>query len=75
MVLRIGKLFLYVEFLVKGVLNMRKHTTQRTFKCPNCDTIMIAYKKSNKLTKLNHIKHMYCYKCKQTTGFIQISNY
>ena len=54
---------------------MKKHTTQRTFKCPNCNTIMIAYKKSNKLTKLNHIKHMYCYKCKQTTGFIQISNY
>lgn len=54
---------------------MKKHTTLRTFICDCCGTRMTAYKKSNKLTKPNHIKHMYCYKCKKDMPFRQISNY
>ena len=54
---------------------MRKNVTERTFQCPCCSTKMTAYKKSSRRTKGGHIKHMYCYVCKDIKGFEQISNY
>lgn len=54
---------------------MRKNVSERTFKCPNCNTIHKAFKKSSRRTAIGHIKHMYCYKCKEIVGMEQVSNY
>ena len=54
---------------------MRKNVTERYFKCPECGTILTAYKKSSRRTSVNHIKHMYCYKCKEVRPFVQLSKY
>lgn len=54
---------------------MKKNVTERRFKCCECGTLLTAYKKSNRRTSVNHIKHMYCYVCKETQPFIQVSNY
>ena len=54
---------------------MRKNVTERYFKCPECGTVLTAYKKSSRRTSVNHIKHMYCYKCKEVRPFIQLSKY
>ena len=60
---------------MKEVLFMRKNVTERVFKCPCCDTKMTAYKKSSRRTSNGHIKHMFCYVCKEVKGFVQIDNH
>lgn len=54
---------------------MRKNTTERCFKCPKCNSVIIAYKKSSRRTAPNHIKTMYCYKCKDVEDFVQLKYY
>ena len=54
---------------------MRKNVTERFFKCPECGTVLTAFKKSSRRTSVNHVKHMYCYKCKEVRPFIQLSKY
>ena len=51
---------------------MKKNVTERTFECPYCKTKQIAYKKSSRRTAENHIKHMWCWRCKEERGFIQV---
>lgn len=48
------------------------HATERRFECPICKEKVTAYKKSSRRTKVGHIKHMWCYKCKAIQGFVQI---
>lgn len=54
---------------------MRKQVTERSFRCPDCGVVVTAYKKSSRRTAQGHIKHMYCYKCKDIKGFTQLSKY
>lgn len=54
---------------------MKRNVTKRVFECPDCLTKHIAYKKSNHKTKTNHIKTMYCWKCKAVKDLIQLPNY
>ena len=54
---------------------MRKNVTERVFRCPDCGTVVTAYKKSSRRTVQGHTKHMYCWKCKDMKGFIQLSKY
>lgn len=59
----------------KEFFKMRKNVTERFFKCSECGTVLTAYKKSSRRTGANHIKHMYCHKCKEVHPFIQLSKY
>ena len=54
---------------------MRKNVTERVFRWPDCGTVVTAYKKSSRRTVQGHTKHMYCWKCKDMKGFIQLSKY
>ena len=51
---------------------MKKNVTERIFQCPDCKTKQVAYKKSSRRTKEKHIKHMWCWKCKEEKGFVQL---
>lgn len=54
---------------------MKKNVTERVFECPACKQKIIAYKKSSRRTAENHIKTMYCFKCKDVKNFVQIKYY
>lgn len=43
----------------------------RTFRCTVCGTRMVATKARGK-TGIGHIKHMWCFMCKERTEHIQI---
>lgn len=49
--------------------------TERRFKCPNCEYVATAFKKSSRRTKVGHLKKMYCPFCKEEHNFTQISRY
>lgn len=59
----------------KEVVKMRKNVTERVFKCPVCGSVTIAYKKSSRRTAANHVKTMWCYKCKKVEDFTQVKYY
>jgi phage FluMu protein Com len=54
---------------------MKKHSTARYFKCPDCNLILTAYKKTSRMTKKGHLKNMWCPRCKNEHNFIQIREY
>lgn len=54
---------------------MKKNNTERRFKCPSCDYIATAYKKSSRRTAENHLKKIYCPFCRDTHNFIQLSRW
>lgn len=54
---------------------MKKNTSPRYFKCPDCNFITIAYKKSSRMTKKGHLKVMWCPFCKDEHNFVQIQTY
>ena len=39
--------------------------------CEVCDFKMLIPRKKGQKRELGHIKHMYCPRCKETTGFIE----
>lgn len=39
--------------------------------CEECGGSMLIPRKRGQRREQGHIKHMYCYKCKKTTGFIE----
>lgn len=51
---------------------MTKNVTERRFVCPECKFIYTAYKKSNRKTKTNHLKDLYCIFCKKTIQMPQL---
>lgn len=59
----------------KGVDKMKRRTSERRFKCPNCNYILTAYKKSSRMTSKGHPKKLYCPFCKNTHNFIQLSKW
>lgn len=54
---------------------MKRMTTERRFKCPSCNYIATAYKKSSRMTSKEHLKKLYCPFCKDTHNFIQLSKW
>lgn len=53
-----------------------KHTVSpRFFVCPDCDYKMIAYKRASRKTGINHLKNLYCPRCKNSHNFIQVSEW
>ncbi|AMQ66570.1 ribosome associated inhibitor A; zinc finger domain [Bacillus phage Shbh1] len=47
-------------------------TAPTHLKCPKCNNTQTIYRKRSKLRGKNHIKHMYCFQCKETTGHIEV---
>jgi len=39
--------------------------------CEECGTEMLIPRKRGQRREKGHVKHMYCYKCKETTAFIE----
>lgn len=52
---------------------MAKRTVTATtyLKCEDCGNVVQIHRKRSKLKEKNHLKHMYCYKCKDKTGHIE----
>ena len=46
--------------------------TMRVFKCPVCGGVLLAAKKSNKRTKVGHIKDLFCPYCNDVRKFVQV---
>lgn len=60
----------------KELINLRKQSvTERRFKCPTCNFVATAYKKSSRRTSKDHIKTMWCPFCKKEKDFKQLSQY
>lgn len=53
----------------------KRSVVERRFKCPECGTIMTAYKSSGHKTAQDHKKHMWCYKCQKKVAFVQLSKW
>lgn len=54
---------------------MKLNCKMRYFECPVCKNTMTAFKKSSKQTSKDHVKHMWCYICKDVVGFVQKDKY
>ena len=54
---------------------MKRNSTARYFKCPTCNYITIAYKRSSRLTKIGHLKNLWCPICKDEHNFVQIKEH
>lgn len=51
---------------------MKKQSTIGTaLYCSVCDSKMMISRKASKKREEGHVKHMYCYKCKEVTAFIE----
>lgn len=51
---------------------MGKRTKETFLKCPECDNVVTIHRRRSKLKVKNHIKDLYCYKCKDTTKHIEL---
>jgi len=50
----------------------RKTKTKPTYlECENCKNVVTIQRRLSKMHGHNHVKHMYCYKCKQVTPHIE----
>lgn len=47
-------------------------TASTYLQCPECDTIQTIYRKRNRMKEKYHIKHLWCWKCKEVTGHIEV---
>lgn len=50
----------------------KTRTAPTHLQCPKCNHIMTIQRKRSKMKEKNHIKHMYCYKCREVTGHIEV---
>lgn len=53
----------------------KRSMKERVFKCETCGNKMIAYKRAGRNTSQGHIKHMYCFICKDRKAHIQQSKW
>ena len=49
----------------------KQKTVKATLICPVCESPMYIARKVAKKKKVGHVKHMNCYKCQCTRGFIE----
>lgn len=40
--------------------------------CPECGNVQTIHRKRSKMREKYHVKHMYCWKCKEVTGHIEV---
>ena len=53
----------------------KQNITERRFKCPTCNFVATAYKKSSRRTSKDHLKKMWCPFCKTERNFVQLSKW
>jgi hypothetical protein len=51
----------------------RQPMVQKELKCEVCGDIFPIFRKAWKNKESGHIKHLYCYKCKNITAHIELS--
>jgi hypothetical protein len=49
----------------------KTRTTQTFLKC-ECGNINPIFRKRSKMKEKNHLKHMYCYKCKEVKAHYEV---
>lgn len=50
----------------------KTRTAPTHLQCPVCGNIVTIHRKRSKMRGKNHTKHMYCYKCQEVTGHIEL---
>ena len=50
----------------------KTRTAQTFLQCSCCGNINPIFRKRSKMKGKNHIKHMYCYKCKEVTAHVEV---
>lgn len=50
----------------------KTRTQQTHLECEICENIVPIHRKRGKMKERNHIKHMYCFRCKETTAHIEV---
>ena len=50
----------------------KTRTAQTFLKCSCCDNVNPIFRKRSKMREKHHIKHMYCYKCKEITAHVEV---
>lgn len=50
----------------------KTRTAQTFLQCSCCGNINPIFRKRSKMKAKNHIKHLYCYKCKEVTAHVEV---
>jgi predicted RNA-binding Zn-ribbon protein involved in translation (DUF1610 family) len=50
----------------------KSSTVSTTLECPDCGNHQKIRRITGRQHKKKHVKHMYCYKCKEVTGHIEV---
>lgn len=51
---------------------VRRTKTEQTFLiCSQCNNVFTIFRKVNRQKKDGHIKHLWCFKCKEVTAHIE----
>ncbi|AEQ34454.1 ribosome associated inhibitor A; zinc finger domain [Bacillus phage Bastille] len=45
---------------------------QTSLECEVCKNVVKIWRKRSRLKKPQHLKHMYCHQCKETTGHLEL---
>lgn len=51
----------------------KTRTAETYLKCTteDCGNVVQIHRKRSKMREKNHVKHMYCFKCKETTAHVE----
>lgn len=52
--------------------NSKTKTAETFLQCKECGNVTRIHRKRSKMREKNHIKHMYCYKCREVTPHIEV---
>lgn len=52
----------------------KTRTSPTHLQCPQCDNPVTIHRKRSKMREKNHVKHMYCFKCKEVTGHVEVKD-
>ncbi|QEG13573.1 hypothetical protein MARVELLAND_42 [Bacillus phage vB_BspM_MarvelLand] len=47
-------------------------TCSTYLQCTECTNVVKIYRKKSRLKEKDHVKHMYCYKCKVITAHLEV---
>jgi predicted RNA-binding Zn-ribbon protein involved in translation (DUF1610 family) len=66
----------YLKNFTGGGIKMASGSKTRTLstnlQCPECGNTLTIHRKRSKMREKNHVKHVYCYKCKEVTGHVEV---
>jgi ssDNA-binding Zn-finger/Zn-ribbon topoisomerase 1 len=47
-------------------------TSATQLQCENCGNVQTIHRKRSKMKEKNHLKHLYCFRCKETTKHLEV---